>query len=310
MAQEQTAQSNVESLLTLWMDSARRFWEEMARIQTGEAAKEESRKAEGFGETADNKEKKGPAYQAREQLESSTRIFRSLVSAFSQPENMEALLGGLSSMPEFMTELSQQVWSGYMEIQSRWTEGMAKIGQHTGAYTFEDLDQEVFEKIREVYQNEFQKFFKAPQLGLTRFYQQRFNQFIDKTNLFQANLSELLYLFYVPIEKSIGVMQKNIEEMVEKGELRENFKDYYNMWVKTLEGHYMKLLQSPEYTRVLGNTIEALTEYRQAREDFLCDLLKELPVPTNKEMDALYREFYELKKEVRSLSKQLKNASQ
>jgi hypothetical protein len=38
----------------------------------------------------------------------------------------------------------------------------------------------------------------------------------------------------------------------------------------------------------MDNTIAAFVDYKDAREDFLCDMLQSLPVPTNRDMDALY----------------------
>ena len=67
----------------------------------------------------------------------------------------------------------------------------------------------------------------------------------------------------------------------------------------------MKLLQSPDYTRVMDKTIAALVDYRNARDEMMYDMLKNLPIPTNREMDELYKEFYELKKKVRKLSKKV-----
>jgi len=107
------------------------------------------------------------------------------------------------------------------------------------------------------------------------------------------------------VEKSSAVMQEKVEELIEKGDIHDNFKDYYNMWIKILEGHYMTLLKSPEYTQVMNKTVEALVQYRKAKDEVMYDVLEKLPIPTNKDMDELYKDFYLLKKKVRELSKKL-----
>jgi hypothetical protein len=116
-------------------------------------------------------------------------------------------------------------------------------------------------------------------------------------------VGEFLYMFYAPLEKTSGVMQERLEEMAEAGEVHSDAKAYYNMWIKILEGHYMTLLKSPEYAQVMDNTIASFVDYKSAKEDFLCDLLQHLPIPTNQEMDTLYKDFHTLKKKVRELSK-------
>ena len=100
-------------------------------------------------------------------------------------------------------------------------------------------------------------------------------------------------------------MQEKTEEMMEKGDVPSDVKDYYNMYIKILEGHYMTLLQSPEYIRVMSDTINALVKYKQAKEEVLYDMLSSLPIPTNKDMDELYKEFHVLKKRVREHAKRM-----
>jgi hypothetical protein len=100
-------------------------------------------------------------------------------------------------------------------------------------------------------------------------------------------------------------MQEKLEEMAEAGELHDDAKAYYTMWIKILEGHYMTILKSPEYAQVMDNTIAAFVDYKDAREDFLCDMLQSLPVPTNRDMDALYKDFHAMKKRLREVTREL-----
>jgi polyhydroxyalkanoate synthesis regulator phasin len=47
----------------------------------------------------------------------------------------------------------------------------------------------------------------------------------------------------------------------------------------------------------------AFEDYQATRDDLLQDALKSLPVPTNRDLDALYKEIYTLKKKIRALEK-------
>lgn len=146
---------------------------------------------------------------------------------------------------------------------------------------------------------------QIPSLGLARFYQERINRLMDETSQFQMALSEFMYLFIVPFEKTAKVMQEKTEEMMEKGDVPNDFREYYNIYIKVLEGHYMTLLQSPEYVRVMSDTINALVKYKKAKEEVLYDMLNTLPIPTNREMDELYKEFNILKRHVREHEKRM-----
>ena len=99
-------------------------------------------------------------------------------------------------------------------------------------------------------------------------------------------------------------MQAKITEMAEAGELPDDSKTYYQMWIKILEGHYMTLFKSPEYAEVMGETLNALEDYKMTSEKVMEDILEMFPVPTQKDMDELYKEIYLLKKKVKALEKE------
>jgi polyhydroxyalkanoate synthesis regulator phasin len=66
----------------------------------------------------------------------------------------------------------------------------------------------------------------------------------------------------------------------------------------------MTLFQSSEYTKTLNKTLHSMSEFSEAKKELLQDtLLYMLPVPTQKEMDELYKEIYLLKKRIKELEK-------
>jgi hypothetical protein len=91
--------------------------------------------------------------------------------------------------------------------------------------------------------------------------------------------------------------------LADKGELPADGRAYYDMWIKVLEGHYMALFQTPEYTDILGKTLKSLTDYKSARNAVIEDMIDDLPIPTRSEIDALYQEIHRLKRRLRSLEK-------
>jgi len=142
-----------------------------------------------------------------------------------------------------------------------------------------------------------------PQLGLTRFHQEKVNRALDKYTIFQSTFGEFLRLLYLPISHSLNALQDKMGEMVEKEELPGDTRIYYQMWIKTLEGHYMTLFQSPEYIQTLGKTLQSMSELTKARDDVLENMLSSLPIPKQKDLDDLYHELYILKKRIKMLEK-------
>ncbi len=292
MNEDARESSVLETLVADWIKSSGEFWEATLR----------KTRATGSSETASEE---GEKNRFAESLETTMKRWQSVSSTLSDPQMADAILRGMNTLPEFFLTLARTGWEASSRIQQQAMEKAGKIGQKTEAYNFENLDQELFKAWKEIYEEEFQQYFKIPQLGLLRYYQERFNRFLDQSNLLQASLSEFLFILYLPMEKSIKVLQDKVEEMSRNGTLPEKSKEYYNLWLKILEGHYMTLFKSPEYLQALGETLNQLEAYSVARNQFLQDILQQLPVPTNKDMDDLYKELHLLKKKVRNLERQV-----
>jgi class III poly(R)-hydroxyalkanoic acid synthase PhaE subunit len=276
---------DTETLLEAWMKEAAKFWETAARMWP------------------DASERMGAEGRTFESWQSAFRTWQAMASVMSEPGATEGLLKGINTLPSIVMKLMQPAMHGVFQLQLEWMERASRIGKSSAAYTFENLDQDAFQAWKDLYEKEFRRFLKVPQLGLTRVYQERINEATDKLNVFEATMSEFVSMLYLPVEKSFNVMQEKLRSMADAGELPQRSMDYYRMWVKILEGHYMTLFKSPEYNRTLALILDALGEFTLAREELLQDALKLFPLPTYKDMDELYREIYLLKKRVKELEK-------
>jgi hypothetical protein len=287
--QEQTFNMNE------WMQSAMNLWKKMASPQ------QEEKKSAQF-DTSFTGSKKTDQF-----FSSSMNTLNLILSSLFEPDNMDATLKKSGAISSASIEILKQITESVMEMQKKWIERCIRIGKETNAYNFDDMDKEIFTTWKNIYEKEFQQFFQIPTIGLFRYYQERINIAIDKHNLFSESMSEFMFMLYAPFEKTAQVFQKEIEIKLSEGEFSNNFKDYYNQWIRILEGHFMSLLKSKEYTEVLNQTIQTYVQYKKAKEDVLIDMLQHVPVPTNKEMDELYKEIYELKQTVKSLKKTVRS---
>jgi polyhydroxyalkanoate synthase subunit PhaE len=243
-----------------------------------------------------------------EQWQTSLKLMKSFSQTMSEPESAAAAANAISTLPEIVLKMAKSGWEAGFKTQQHILEKIGRIGHRAEAYNFDNLDQEVFKALTDIYEKELRQYFRIPQLGLTRFYQERFNEMLDKKNLFETTAAEFLSMICLPIEKSFKVFQEKLQSMSQEGKLPKDAKDNYAIWVKILEGHYMSLFQSKEYTDSLHNTLEKMEDFVLAKNEALRDILQFLPIPTNKEMDELYKEFHHLKKRVKELEKMVKSA--
>lgn len=281
------------TMLNTWMKSMGDMWGNMAGQWGAASGHQQAGAEEGYGTN----------HKTQAAMAAALKNWQSMAGAMAAPESMTALLKGSGAMPEVLLKLAQTSMGSLIELQQKMIQRVGRMGQSVDAYQFQDIDENMFRAWTDIYKKEFQQFFQIPQLGLMRTYQEKANQAADKYNLFQSTLSEFLNLLGLPFNRSMQVMQEKLGEMAEKGELTEDTKVYYNMWVKVLEGHFMTLFQTPEYVETLTRTVNALAEYSAARNAALEDMLSALPVAKKTEMDDMARELYELKKRLRRLEK-------
>jgi class III poly(R)-hydroxyalkanoic acid synthase PhaE subunit len=295
MNQDSQEKGNMDSLLAAWMKSATDFWMSGAKMWSppSEAPKSGSTSVGGFKD------------RTQESWQNAFKLWQGLLSSMSTPESVEAFLSGASTSPEIAMKIARTAMEGYSAFYQQWLKKMGNLSEPGQAYHFENLDQNTFKAWRELYEKEIRPFLKSPQLGLTRSYQERMNEALDSFNLYQTAVAEFFQMLSLPVEKSLRVMEEKLEELSREGKLSENFKDYYDMWVKVLEGHYMTLFKSPEYLQSLSNTLNAIANFKTARHKMLVDILQFLPIPTNKDMDELYKEIYLLKKTVKEMKKKM-----
>jgi hypothetical protein len=240
-----------------------------------------------------------------QQLDTNLNLLKSFSKMMKQPESESATANAINALPEIFLKIAKSGFDAALQIQNHLLEKAGKIGKRTEAYNFENLDQDVFKAFREVYENEIQQYFKIPPLGLTRFYQERFNEMLNEHNIFETTLAEFLSILYLPMEKSFKVFQEKLQQMAEEGNIPTGTKENYAMWLKILEGHYMNLFKSPDYTEALHRTLKHLEHFIIVKNETMQDFLQMFPVVTNKEIDDLYREFHLLKKRVNKLEKML-----
>jgi len=293
MEENNTKKNDLDAMMQDWLKASSDFWTSMLKAVPAAAPNFKAAETGGFQN------------RYTESLETLLKRLQTASTALNDPQITGAILQGLNTMPEFFMKIAKAGWETSARIQQQAVAKAGKIGQKTEAYKFENLDQDIFRLWREIYEEEFRQYFQIPQLGLTRYYQERMNRLADEANILNAALSEFLYLLYLPMEKSVKVLQDKVEELSKEGKAPDKAKDYYNLWVKILEGHYMNLFKSPEYLAAFREMLNQAENYANAKNEVLQDILQSLPVPTNRDMDNIYKDLYLLKKRIKVLEKEL-----
>jgi class III poly(R)-hydroxyalkanoic acid synthase PhaE subunit len=296
MTDSSQAKTGPETFFSDWIKMTTELWSPIAGMWAA------FNKTTGI--TPDSK-KDGNQQWTEESWETAQKTWQTFSRVMSETETMETLLKGAGMLPEIFLKIAQAGSKTFMDFQQQRMEHTGEFQESTRSYTYDNLEKHAFKAWTQLYKQEFRKFFKIPQLGLTRLYQEKMIRWMDKFNIYQAAVMEFSRLLSLPMEKSFQVLQEKVAKIIDKGDLPEDPKKYYQIWIKILEGHYMTLFQSPEYIRTLNKTLDAMSEFSRAKKEILQDSLNMLPVPTHKEMDELYKEIYLLKKRIKALEKKI-----
>jgi poly[(R)-3-hydroxyalkanoate] polymerase subunit PhaE len=280
--------TGAEPLSLPWFRAAADFWEIMAKMAQGEPLP---------GKASPSQEGARPSIPEWGQSALEKWPF---LSFFMQtaPVSPDSLLQGMETLPEVFLKMARLGWEGYFRLQQQWLEQIDKVGERAEAARSDIFGQDTLKAWTEIYGQNFRQLLNVPQLGLTRVYQEKLTQAAGTYSRFQEAMADFLQVLSLPVETSMEVMKARLEELGREGNLSDDFKDYYDMWIKILEGHYMTLLKSPGYLDSLGNILIAAGNFKVARQELLGDILKSLQIPTYKDLDELGKEVYQLKKKV------------
>jgi class III poly(R)-hydroxyalkanoic acid synthase PhaE subunit len=296
MSERSGNEAGPNTMLEAWLRTSREFWQTTAEIWQRNLSQPQDSSAEDEHTT----------HLHTGTGQAAIKAWNDLFSVMAEAGTRHDLDEGIPPTPALLLKIVQPAWKGLFRLQEEWLERTGRIGQSLSSHRFNDLHQEAVNIWKEIYETEFREFLKFPQVGLTRFYQERLNEATDKFNLFSGAMAEFISVLYQPLERSLEIMQERLSAMVETGELPVSSHDYYHMWIGILESHYETLFRSPEYLQTLAGAMDAMSDYRIARQAMLQDMLQDVPVPTRKEMDELYKDVYLLKKRVKDLERQVK----
>lgn len=282
-----------------WMRSMTETWSGMlAPLQPDTAEGDESAGDEAASKSGDAS--RDPS------LDAALRFMKTSASTFGDPGKWNEMFAGLNAMPHVFMKMMQPAIENMAGMHGKWLEKMGSLGKLPDDFDMGHLEKESLSIFNRFYDTEFKKLLNIPQLGPGREAQEKINCYMDRFAVLQSALAEFLNHLYAPLRNAYTTFQNRLADLTEAGEdLPKDFKAYYQLWLKTLEGHYMTALQNPEFLGALSKTLNAFANYTKARKDLVNDLMHRLSLPAPGDIDALYKDLYDVKKRLKAIERQM-----
>ncbi len=235
-------------------------------------------------------------------------IFKELIEFFQALSSITGMpkpgdFESVNSSGDLMLKFLQPFWGYSIKLEQQ----MAEILGMTATGKPENMAEFLKQTTKTIYHtqmDDFRKILNIPQIGLTRYYQERLNKVIEYASDFQSALAEFFQLLMIPMEKSYYAVQEEIAKLEREGKTgADDSRVLYQLWIQKLEDHYLALLRSNDYIETLRDALNKMHDFRAARAEFFMDLLQHLPIPTNRDMDELYKDLHILKKRVKELER-------
>ncbi len=231
--------------------------------------------------------------------------WQNVASSIPESPDMTSLFGS-SDLQRDMLQTILNGWYQSSRIQQAMFDSSENIQKTAGIDHIDKISQEFIEAWKETYEQTLKKYLNVPQLGLTREYQEKMLKVYDKFSMLQSTILQFLFFLSIPFKNSFKTMHKELSEIAKKGELPKDYKAYYQIWIKILEQYFQALFRTSDYTSALAKTLSAFGEFKAVLDDLTQDYLKASPIPTQKDMDDLYKDIYTLKKRIQKIEKQNK----
>jgi class III poly(R)-hydroxyalkanoic acid synthase PhaE subunit len=108
------------------------------------------------------------------------------------------------------------------------------------------------------------------------------------------------------LNTSVETVIETLVEKGKKGEKIESVRDLNRLWLDSADDVFTKMYASEEYLEAQHRLSKAGMTYKIMQQDVVEMTLKGLNLPTRSELDDAYKTLYELRKEVKSLKKALR----
>jgi class III poly(R)-hydroxyalkanoic acid synthase PhaE subunit len=184
-----------------------------------------------------------------------------------------------------------------MQIDAGIMERIAAGDRHAYIDFFKDFNTK--------YEESVEKIFSMMGMGANRESNEDLMKVMNAYIKMLFTAGELSVLISDSIRDSAKVLVDRYQQNIKEGKVVTTFRDFYNLWYSVTEEVLLGLLNTDDFSKVFGDFSDKYAQYMIALNKVQERMLASLPIPTNSDMNSLYRTVYDLRKAVRDLTREI-----
>jgi len=216
------------------------------------------------------------------------------------PEPMKKILEDSIGIMESYKVAANKFWQPWISSQEELKDIFYK-----GYFNNPSGYVEYFKLWKDNYDKSFSKFINTPMMGIDREFLEKQSEGFDKFIRFSVLVNEFCANIYNLTQETMKKIFQDYMEMYKEGVAPQTFEQFYKYYTKEMDNAFNKLFFSDEFSKLVGHMLDAMTNFKIESDKLWEEYLSFIPVPKKTEMDSLYKTVYDIKKETRSMKKEI-----
>ena len=111
-------------------------------------------------------------------------------------------------------------------------------------------------------------------------------------------------VFKVSQETMLKVIT-DYSEMLKEEKQPKTMEEFNKYWAREIDKSFDKIYLTDDFSKLISTVVDSTMELKKESDKLMEEYMAILPIPKKSDMDSLHKTIYNLKKEVRTLKKEL-----
>ncbi len=253
-----------------------------------------------------------PMWKSIQEKTFNTEMYKNMMSPVAYQEFMDKFFGFMpENARQYMQQMTTLMQNGAKQFGATGMNGynqmrrmMASMPGMNGNEAFGNM-LSMYENMQTMVQNTVSPIAKMVTPNQYTKNMSEWQDIADRSMVYNIKNAQLQYMMYVQGTKVMDALAESVMHKLEQGQEVKSMMALYQEWLSISDKTFVELFEGDEYSELMAEVSAIQLKLRKDMEAQMEKALAGIPVATRTELDELYKTIYDLKKEVRQLSRML-----